>query len=254
MLQLDRTSLPNTDDLPGSDETPVDNEDQNFVPNVLLFILEYLWRPRKDWYFGVDMALYYLSDTGDARAIVPDGFLSVGVERRKDDKSRKSYFTWKEKVIPQFALEVVSETKGGEYDEKLTLYQNLGVKYYAIYNPSFWRRDRHEPFEIYKLDSDRYQLQPGEPCWIPEIGLGLGRCTQTSDLYGREVLCWYDETGDRYLTQDERGEAERSRADIAQKRAELAESQLEAERRQNAQLRDYLRSRGIDPDSLPSVE
>ncbi|MEM9156898.1 MAG: hypothetical protein AAFY57_07240 [Cyanobacteria bacterium J06642_2] len=42
MLQLDPTTLPNIDDLPGSDETPVDNEDQNFVPNVLLFVLEHV--------------------------------------------------------------------------------------------------------------------------------------------------------------------------------------------------------------------
>ncbi|MEO1134560.1 MAG: hypothetical protein AAFX40_17900 [Cyanobacteria bacterium J06639_1] len=59
---------------------------------------------------------------------------------------------------------------------------------------------------------------------MPEIGLGLGCCTQTSDLYDREVLCWYDENGDRYLTQDERGEAEKQRAD-------RAERQLDADRR-----------------------
>ncbi|MEO0803720.1 MAG: Uma2 family endonuclease [Cyanobacteria bacterium J06642_2] len=233
MLPVDLTTLPNIDDLPGSDETPVDNEDQNFVPNILLFILEYLWRSREDWYFGVDMALYYLSDTGKTRSIVPDGFLSIGIDRRKDGKSRKSYFTWKEKLIPQFVLEVVSETKGGEYDEKLAIYQNLGVKYYIIYNPSFWQRDQHEPLEIYTLEGDLYQLQPGEPYWMPELGLGLGRCTQTSDRYDREVLCWYDERGDRYLTQDERGEAEKQRGD---------------------RLAEFLRSQGFDPDNLPDVD
>jgi hypothetical protein len=37
------TNLPSTADLPCSDDTPVDNEDQNFLPNLLLFILEYIW-------------------------------------------------------------------------------------------------------------------------------------------------------------------------------------------------------------------
>lgn len=238
MLQLDRTALPDTDDLPGSDETPVDNEDQNFVPNILLFVLEYLWRTNQDWFFGVDMAVYYLSAPGEAKPIVPDAFLSLGVQRRLDGSSRKSYFTWKEEVIPQLVLEVVSETKGGEYDRKLALYEQLYVKYYVVYNPTFWKRDRHEPLEIYKLEGDRYQLQQGEPYWMPEIGLGLGRCTQTSDLYEREVLCWFDEKGDRYLTQDERGEAEKQRADAQQKRADL--------------LAAKLRELGIDPDSLSS--
>lgn len=259
MLQLDRTSFPNTDDLPGSDETPVDNEDQNFVPNVLLFILEYLWRPREDWHFGVDMAIYYLSETGATKAIVPDGFLSLGVKRPMQDVTRKSYFTWKEKVVPQFVLEHVSETKGGEYDEKLAIYEKLGVNYYVIYNPKFSKRDRHEPLEFYRLEGDRYVLQPQtEPYWMPELGLGLGRCTQTCDPRDREVLCWFDEKGDRYLTQDERGEAERSRADIEHMRAEraeeserLARQQAKAATQRAEAMAAKLRELGIDPDSLP---
>jgi hypothetical protein len=36
---------------------------------------------------------------------------------------------------------------GGEYDEKLAIYRKLGVIYYVIYNPEFWKRDGHLPFE-----------------------------------------------------------------------------------------------------------
>jgi hypothetical protein len=42
MLQIDRQYLPPSNELIGSDDPPVDNEDQNFVPNVLLFLLEYI--------------------------------------------------------------------------------------------------------------------------------------------------------------------------------------------------------------------
>ena len=39
MLSPDlKNALPTTDELPCSDDTPVDNEDQNFLPNILLFL------------------------------------------------------------------------------------------------------------------------------------------------------------------------------------------------------------------------
>ena len=45
-----------------------------------------------------------------------------------------------------------------------------------------------------------YQLQKGEPFWMPEIGLGIGRCDLPLDPLGREVLTWFNHQGDRYLT------------------------------------------------------
>jgi hypothetical protein len=40
--------LPTSLELPDSDGMPVDNKDQNFLPNLLLFLLEYLWEDRND--------------------------------------------------------------------------------------------------------------------------------------------------------------------------------------------------------------
>jgi len=34
-----KQALPTTEELPCSDDTPVDNEDQNFLPNFLLLLL-----------------------------------------------------------------------------------------------------------------------------------------------------------------------------------------------------------------------
>lgn len=207
MLQIDLNRLPSGDELPGSDDIPVDNEDQNFLPNILLFLLEYLWKNRADWFFGVDMAVYHTTGLNPRVPVVPDGFLSLGVERRKSGESRKSYVVWEEQnIVPALSLEVVSQTPGGEYDEKLAIYANLGVQYAVIYNPKFWRRDEHLPLEIYKLTDGVYQLQVGEPLWMPEIGLGLGRCVLPSDPLEREILSWYNQKGDRYLTTDERAE------------------------------------------------
>ncbi|MBV8882785.1 MAG: hypothetical protein JO235_02115 [Chroococcidiopsidaceae cyanobacterium CP_BM_RX_35] len=37
---------------------PVDNELQTLVPNLLRFILDWLWTERFDWFFGVNMGIY----------------------------------------------------------------------------------------------------------------------------------------------------------------------------------------------------
>lgn len=174
---LDVITLPNTDELACSDDIPVDNEDQNFLPNVLLFLLNSIWANRTDWFFGVDMAIYHTTGVNARVPVVPDGFLSLGVHRKKGGKSRKSYAVWEESgVVPILALEMVSQTPGGEYDEKLAIYAKLGVLYYTIYNPEYWQRDQHQPFEVYKLVDKNYQLQIGEPYWMPEVSL-LRSCT-----------------------------------------------------------------------------
>jgi Uma2 family endonuclease len=227
MLQIDLKHLPSSNELPDSDDTPVDNEDQNFVPNVLLFLLEYIWKSRDDWYFAVDMGIYHTTGANPRVPVIPDGFLSLGVERRKGGGSRSSYVMWEEDYTPPiFALEVVSYTDGDEYEKKLDIYRKLGIKYYVIYNPKFWRRDGHLPFEVYKLVDGDYQLQISEPLWMPEIGLGIGRCVLPSDRLRREVLSWFDQGGDRYLTTDERADVESQRADAAQRQVELLLAKL----------------------------
>jgi Uma2 family endonuclease len=137
MVLFDREMrLPTSAELPSSDDTPVDNENQNFLPNLLLFLLKFHWRQRNDWFFGVDMAIYHTTGVSHLVPIVPEGFLSLGVERFKGDTLRLSYVLWEENNIPPiFALEIVSQTYGGEYDKKIDIYARLGVLYYVIYNP-----------------------------------------------------------------------------------------------------------------------
>lgn len=140
----------------------------------------------------------------------------------QEGESRKSYVVWEEhEIAPILTLEVVSQTPGGEYDEKLAIYAKLGVLYYVIYNPKFWRRDGQLPFAVYKLKNGIYQLQVGEPFWMPEIGLGIGRCVLPSDPMHRKVLSWYDEGRNRCLSE---AEVERHRAErLAERLRELGE-------------------------------
>ena len=46
--------LPSAEELPDSDETPVDNELQELIPGLLKAILLILWSERMDWLFGID--------------------------------------------------------------------------------------------------------------------------------------------------------------------------------------------------------
>jgi len=186
--------LPTSLELPCSDDTPVDNEDQNFLPNFLLFLLQSIWAKRLDWFFGVDMAIYHTTGVNPRVPVVPDGFLSLGVERRKASGSRSSYVVWEENgIVPTFVLEVVSQTYGGEYDKKMEIYAKLDVLYYIVYNPNFWKRDQHQPLEVYKLVDGFYHLQIGQPFWMQEVGLGIGRGINSDAGLESEVLYWYNQ-------------------------------------------------------------
>jgi Uma2 family endonuclease len=223
MLQVDRKHLPSSTELPDSDDTPVDDEDQNWLPNVLLLLLKYIWAERTDWFFGVDMGVYHPTGVNHRFPVVPDGFLSLGVERRKGNKSRRSYVMWEENDIPPIlTLEMVSWTPGGEYEEKMAIYAKLGVLYYVIYNPEYWQRDRHQPFEVYKLVDGAYQLQIGEPYWFPEIGLGIGRCSEVSGAVQQEVLSWFDDRNNRYLRPEE--EAVLAKQEVEDTKTQLAQA------------------------------
>jgi hypothetical protein len=190
------------------------------------------------------MGVYHATGENPRIPIVPDGFLSLGVPRRVEPYGRKSYIVWLENNIPpRLVLECVSESYGGEYDEKMQIYGKLGVLYYAIYNPQFNRRDRHKVLEVYQLSERQYIRLPGEPIWMPEIGLGIGREIGTFENWQREWLYWYDEQGNRYLTPEEIAQRERQRAETERQRAET-------ERQRADRLAQLLRERGLDPDSL----
>ncbi|MEM9220079.1 MAG: Uma2 family endonuclease, partial [Cyanobacteria bacterium P01_F01_bin.150] len=179
-------------------------------------------------------------------------------------------------VLPLLALEFVSKTYGQEYGKKMTSYASLGVKYYVIYNPEYSHRDQHKPFEVYRLVKGSYQLQGGEPFWMPEIGLGIGRVQGELGGISQEWLAWHDRAGVPYplpqellqqlekrLVQErqraeqmeqtldqerqraeqerQRAEQERQRAEQERQRAEQMEQTLEQERLEKLRLLERLR-------------
>jgi Uma2 family endonuclease len=287
-IPVEYRQLPTAEDLPDSDETPVDNELQNHIPNVLLNLLMWIWRDRQDWFFGVDMCYYYeanIQEPKKSKSIVPDGFLAIGVPQLKSEGGRLSYVLWQEQVKPILVLEVISKEYNGEYDQKLRQYQELGIIYYVIYNSLSGRRGlykRHESLEVYKLINGKYELLPsvtllsesgksesgksesGKVIWIPEIDLGIGCERRILGNWERDWLYWYDRNCVRYPTAEERAqqaEATQHQAETAQQQAEAARQQAEAARQQaeaiamqerndKEKLAAHLRSLGINPDEI----
>lgn len=234
-------SLLTEDDLPETDHQPVDNELQVLIPVLLRAILALLWAERMDWFLGVNMGVY---PDPDLPAIGPDAFLSLGVVRYKRDSGRLSYVIPQENnIVPQWVLEVVSKTPGGEYDEKLRQYAEMGVLYYTIYNPDHWKRDKHEPFEVYHLENGAYVRQERTPVWMPEVGLGIGCELGTHEGLQRVWLYWYDEAGNRYPAPENVIEQER-----------LLRSRLEQELEQERQLRSQAEQRANQEQQLRSQE
>ncbi|MCC5617733.1 Uma2 family endonuclease [Nostoc sp. CHAB 5836] len=231
MLNYDPLAcLPSSEELPDSDDTPVDNELQDLIPGLLKALLAMAWSERMDWYFGVDMGIYY---DPDLPPIVPDGFLSLGVERFYDENLRPSYVLWEEKRVPVLALEVVSQKYRGEYSTKKSEYAKLGILYYVVYNPNRRRKPR---LEVYKLVNNAYELHDGNPIWLPEIGLGIGMERGTYLGIPREWLYWYNQQGQRLFTPQEQAKLAQQEAQEALRRVQL--------------LAERLRSLGIDPDLI----
>ena len=266
--------LPTSEELPDSDETPVDNENQNTIPNWLLAILEEIWEERQDWFFGVDMGIYDReAQKQRTPVIIPDGFLSIGVQRHKrEGKGRLSYVLQEEnEVVPILALEFISQTYNQEYGKKMADYAKLGVKYYVIYNPEYSRRNKHEPFEVYKLVEGQYEKQAGEPVWLPEIGLGIGRVQGELGGITREWLAWYDVTGtayplpqeqirrlgrqllrerQRYLEIEQAFFQEQQKAEQERQKTLQIEQELQQQRQEKKQLIEKLRQLGINVEEL----
>ncbi len=260
-----RRGLPSAEELPCSDDTPVDSELQELIPGLLKSILLILWAQRMDWLFGIDMAIYF---DPDVPPIVPDGFLSLGVERVYDEELRPSYVLWDELIVPSLAIEIVSPTYRKEYTTKLERYAELGVLYYVIYNS---KRRNKPKLEIHKLVDGSYQLQASNPLWMPEIGLVIGY--ERGDYSGltREWLYWYDENNQRYptptewvkleqqrtqleITKARQAQAESQQAQAESQRAQAESQRVQAESQQVqerlARLAAKLRDLGIDPDEV----
>ena len=114
------------------------------------------FRRADDIYVAGNLFFYYKK--GDPRSVVaPDLFVVKGVVKR----NRKVYKLWEEHRPPCFVVEVTSDTTRDEdLSDKLTVYEQLGVEEYFLFDPL---GDYLDPrLQGHRLVNGRYRPAPLE--------------------------------------------------------------------------------------------
>lgn len=167
----------------------------------------------------------------------------------------RSYTPNLEGDVPLVVMEFLSETDGGEYSSKQThpygkwffYEQILQVQNYIIFD------DNGGLLEFYRLKGGRYELeQPDENGrhWVREMSLFLGTWQGTRATRGGYWLRWWDGSGTLIPWATERAEQAESEAQQAQEQAQQAQEQAQQAKDKVERLAAYLRTQGIDPETL----
>ena len=232
--------IPDVSHLVTEDDTPVDNLIQEKLQR---FLVECLYSSLKlgiPFLAACDVGLFYGIKED---SLAPDVLLSLGVSVPEDwsEKRKRSYFIWEFGNPPDVAIEIVSNKKGGELDDKLRKYARAGVPYYVVFDPL--EKLSSQILQVYGLHEGRYQRLAGD--WLESVGLGL---TVWEGMFETKHydrwLRWCDRDGNLLLTGDEQAEQERQRAEQAEQqvgqerqRAEQAKQQVEQERQRAEQAK-----------------
>ena len=156
---------------------------------------------------------------------------------------RDNYKIWQEGQVPRVIFEMTSGgTKEQDQVFKKTLYEQLGVKEYWLFDPKGeWVKEQLRGYRLRREAYEPIQDNRSEPL---ELRL---------QVEGKLINFTREDTGEKLLIPDElaetlgqevlaRQQAE-EQAQQERQRAEQAESQVE-------QLKARLRSLGVDPDAI----
>ena len=228
--------IPCVDDLVTEDDTPVDNLYSEKQHRLLTEPLYSSWRPDRLFLVAANVGLSYAVRQPP---LVPDALLSLDVEAPADlePKRNRSYFIWEFGKAPEAVIEIVSNKEGGETTDKMLKYAQIGILYYAIYDP--FQEVQAEPLRVFVLRDKSYVPCPAE--WLPVLKLGLtlwhGQFENSEDVW----LRWCDREGNVIPTGAER-------AKQADQLAEQARQRAEQERQRADRLAGQLRALGIEPN------
>ena len=233
------------------DDTPVDNF-QSEVQQRLLVEPLYSSKALPAPFLAVaNLGVFYRLQ-GDP--LVPDVFLSLGVQRAEDFSQRRnrSYFVWEFGKVPEVCIEVVSNREGdelllsqksrqkGKTAAKKQIYAQVGVRYYVVFDPLQRIQGRDEMddalLRVWSISADGYTeltsaqgiTTAGQSVWLNGVGLGLTLWAgEFEETVTRLWLRWCDREGQVISTGAER-------ADEAEAKA--------------IRLAKRLRAMGINPD------
>jgi Uma2 family endonuclease len=229
---------PCIDHIVTEDDTPVDNMLSEKQQRLLTEPLYSSWNVGHKFLAAGNVGIFYAIRQPP---LVPDAFVSLDVEVTGDwfAKEHRSYFFWEFGKPPEAVVEIVSNTEGGETTTKMLKYAQIGILYYAIYDPGL--AVQPELLRVFVLRDKSYELCSAD--WLPVLGLGLTLWQGRFENWDITWLRWCDRQGEVIPTGAERAEEERQRAEEERQRA--GQERLKAER-----LAARLRELGVDPDEV----
>ena len=140
---------------------------QHIQISILEQMLRLFLMSRKDVYLASDLIVYY-EEGNPNRRFAPDLMICFGSENKK----RRTYKLWEEKIVPQVIVEVVSkETWQKDVTIKRRLYGKLGVEEYYIIDPEY--KYLPSPLFAYRLEFGELVRQAVENKRIFSQALGL---------------------------------------------------------------------------------
>ena len=215
------------DSLITEDDTPVDNFYCDNQMRLLPESLHASWE-RKGPYIAVGNVGIY--DFNSETPIVPNVFLSLDVQYASDIwlKKNRCYMMNIFKKPPELVIEIVSNKIGGENTDKVIKYQNMGVKYYVIFDPL--AHILPSTFCVYKLTKGSYvSMAPtNKHIWFKDLNVGIKVIHGSFQKMTADWLRWCDADGNILLTGLEKYELEMKRADAAKQNADAAKQNADA--------------------------
>jgi Uma2 family endonuclease len=211
------------------DNEPVDNVFSAKQQRLLVEPLISSWRPL-DVETGEPRTFFADADVGVFNSvhqppIVPDMFLSLDVElpENPDFSVFRSYFVWEFGKVPDVAVEIVSNTKGGEISKPKNRYAQLFIQYYVVFDPFGTMCNEH--LRVFEIDfGKRYRQR--EDYSLPDVGLTLTLWRGEFENFTEEWLRWCDAEGNLILTGAERAQLEAERAQRAESEIEKLRAEI----------------------------
>ncbi len=228
---------PSSKNLIYEDGIPMESDWHRAAMNLLIEIITYFWRRRKDFYVGGNMFIYFDPDQIKKRNFRgPDFFVVKGVA--DNTRWRDAWVLWEEDgLAPNLVIELTSQsTEAEDIGPKKAIYEQiLRTPEYFCYNP------QTEQLFGWRLRAGRYvEIQPDERGWFwsEELKLWIG------DWWGEYLdrpnrwLRFFDTDGNLAPTGRE-AEAEAHRAEAEARRVAEAEIvRLKAQLKQQSRDED----------------
>ncbi|MBI4517986.1 MAG: Uma2 family endonuclease [Deltaproteobacteria bacterium] len=184
-------------------------------------------RHERTAFVGADQFIYWRQYDSSAR-VAPDLYVLPGVDPLTAVRTWK---LWLDRVVPSFALEIVSEAWEKDYMDAPVRYEAVGVPELVIFDPHFETHREGVRWQVYRrvgkrglirveaANADRVRSK-SLGCWLRAIGEGQKLRVRIAEGAMGDVLV---------PTAEERAEAERAEkeAALAAKQAALATEQAE---------------------------